>query len=59
MYSRKLAAVLLVAWHSAAVSADELPKELLLRCEGKTRFTITGTLSREAEFNTLFRLKDG
>jgi hypothetical protein len=52
---RFLFALLLIS----STSADELPKNLLLKCEG--RLTILGVeaLPRQSKFETTLRLKDG
>jgi hypothetical protein len=59
MFFRALIAAQLVSF--PAFAADELPKELLLRCEGEMNavMDVPKSESRSATFSLNFRLKDG
>ena len=59
MFFRALMAAQLV--YFPAFAADELPKELLLHCEGKMNavMDVPRSESRSATFSLNFRLKDG
>jgi len=59
MFFRALMAAQLVCF--PAFAADELPKELLLHCEGKMNavMDVPRSESRSATFSLNFRLKDG
>jgi hypothetical protein len=45
-------------WAFSAM-AEELPTNLLLKCEGKVTTLMTGLLPDERKFETMLRLKDG
>jgi hypothetical protein len=59
MFFRALIAAQLVSF--PAFAADELPKELLLHCEGKMNavMDVPKSESRSATFSLNLRLKDG
>jgi hypothetical protein len=51
--------VFTVALWAFSATAEELPTNLLLKCEGKVTMLIEGLLPNESKFETTLRLRDG